>query len=313
MRYQDAPTLFSWLTNNPVKLTSSLLDKIEALPDLLQFDGNELNADEYKPEALNHFLHNCSNDFSAAWHTKDELQLFIEFPDSVKQYQDKPIESVETVHTWLQQLPFEVCIGGLPYIDWISPRFEYKTTVLAGQYPLGWLLAFKGEGHKYLISNRWLEHAPLKVHRQGDTTYLQFHQLSVPASVALEQAVPAWAALDTSPEGGFLPENLSPETGTMGQYDDSDGSMSVVVVGRDPSLRELQEACVARNMRGLEDGREIKQIIYVFMEPERAQKHLHQLWLREIECHTFIDGKEVNLSESYKPPAYNKPSWVVES
>ncbi|MDJ0728127.1 MAG: hypothetical protein QNJ38_23770 [Prochloraceae cyanobacterium] len=45
------------------------------------------------------------------------------------------------------------------------------------------------------------------------------------------------------------------------------------------------------------------------MIPKEAQQHLHELWLREIECWTFPEGLKARIDENYNPTP-DKPDWV---
>jgi hypothetical protein len=313
MSAQPALTLLSWYSSQAATLASSLINAADTLPEELQVDYDECEVKALTPEVIGQSAETCKEQLIANWYEPLESQISLQKPDAVKLLQQSPPTSLESLHDQLKDLPFDVCIGGTLFSQWLRDDFQHTSLVLPGQYPLGWLLVLKGDGHKYLVSKRWLEYVPAKIIEKGDMTYIQCHELSVDSATALEQAMPVWHLLSTSPEGGFLPKNLQPEFERNSQYNSADGSISITVIGRDPSLRELQEACVARNFRGLADGRPIKKIIYVFMEADRAKKHVHALWLREIDCHTFIEGKEVNLTADYTPPAYCKPEWILES
>jgi hypothetical protein len=47
----------------------------------------------------------------------------------------------------------------------------------------------------------------------------------------------------------------------------------------------------------------------VFLEEQNAERHLHELWLRELECRAVVGGREVRLDTDYHP-APDKPEWV---
>jgi hypothetical protein len=94
-----------------------------------------------------------------------------------------------------------------------------------------------------------------------------------------------------------------------GQYNSDEGALYVTVFGSDPTLGQMKDLCYAREFLQFEGGQPIRKIIYVFMEPERAHHWLHELWLREIECRTFIDGIEVVLSDNYTPPSNKNLLW----
>jgi hypothetical protein len=40
----------------------------------------------------------------------------------------------------------------------------------------------------------------------------------------------------------------------------------------------------------------------VFIQESEARQNLYELWLREIECWTYLDGVETRIDEDYSPP-----------
>jgi hypothetical protein len=51
-------------------------------------------------------------------------------------------------------------------------------------------------------------------------------------------------------------------------------------------------------------------VAYIFTESEEAARaHLHDLWLRELECWAFIDHLQTRIDLDYHPTP-NKPEWV---
>jgi hypothetical protein len=271
------------------------------LPTSLQVDADSI--DTFDSGSIQQSLLTCRHHTIALWEDDPSLQISLEQPDTLRWHGGDTM-SRKQVFDWLEKLPFQVAFGGK------RPGWPQTPALLPGQFPPGWLIAFKGEGHRYLVSQRWLDYAPVLVEKRGDMTLVQLHDLNADDQTALQQAEASWLAMGNTESGGFLPRNLKPKEGVNGIFDPEDGSMSVLVVGRDPTLRELQEACVARNFRGAADGSEIKKIVYLFSEPERAEKHIYDLWLRGIECHAFLQGKEVNLSAGYQAPQPEKIPWI---
>jgi hypothetical protein len=70
----------------------------------------------------------------------------------------------------------------------------------------------------------------------------------------------------------------------------------------------MLEACMLR-IEPQDESKPIDRVAFVFMEEERARKHLHHLWLRELECWVVVKGQEKRLDEDYRP-APKKPDWV---
>lgn len=228
--------------------------------------------------------------------------------DLVRLAHDNEPARVADVLARLRDLPFTVAVGGPHYTVWGfgGSALPYQGPSVPPHGWLGWMIAFKGEGHRQLLSRRWLQWAPARVIEQGDLTLVQFHDLDVDAKQALEQAKPGheWLAR------GFLDPRTRPGISGNLLYSPKERSARIVVDGRDPSERELDVACWLRSFRGEADGGAIDRMIYVFIEPERARRALHALWLRECECWTFVDGAEVRLDADYAPEPPPRPAWV---
>ncbi|TVQ86953.1 MAG: hypothetical protein EA397_19465, partial [Deltaproteobacteria bacterium] len=181
-----------------------------------------------------------------------------------------------------------------------------------------WAAAFKGEGHRNLVSRRWLDYGPWRLIRApNDTSFIELHSLDVPDDVAFQQAFEALKILGLSSTGGYIPHRLParqhlahPELYT--HYDATARQLIVPVHGRPLEPTELLEACIARRFYdGPEDG--IDQVTFVFLEEDNARRHLFDLWLRDLGCRAIIDGREVDLLQDYEPPPPTKPDWVKQA
>jgi hypothetical protein len=90
------------------------------------------------------------------------------------------------------------------------------------------------------------------------------------------------------------------------------GCLEIVVgPGNAVEEREMLLACAERLHHNLTQPKSnrIRHIAYVFMDRADAEAHLHQLWLREIQC-WYVDGKgKHRLDAGYKPTP-NPPDWV---
>jgi hypothetical protein len=179
-------------------------------------------------------------------------------------------------------------------------------------FPHGWACAFRGAGHDRLVSRRWLDFGPWRVVRgPGDTTLVQFHDLNADAATALEQARPGHERMGISDTGGFIQSGYVYEHQIGGIYVAADRKLRIVVHRRDVSQGEMLDACAVRYYQGMGPGKPVDNIAYVFMEEAPARAHLHELWLRGLECWAIIAGREVRLDEDYHP-APEKPAWVVQ-
>ncbi len=194
--------------------------------------------------------------------------------------------------------------GGQPH-EYDAPSFG------DGHYEHGWVCAFRGSGNSQLVSRRWLDYGPWRVIRgDGDLTAVQFHDLDAEDLEALAQAEPAHQRMGISDEGGFIPPR--PATwrypALRNLYDPKSRQLTVVVHGRSVSQAEMLEACALRLYQPMEVP--VDNVAFVFMTEEPARQHLHELWLRGLECRAIIQGQEVRLDADYSPaPAV--PEWVT--
>ncbi len=136
---------------------------------------------------------------------------------------------------------------------------------------------------------------------------MQFHDLAADAATSLEQAKPGHAALSSEPDGGFVQDGYLLQHDFKGVLDAARGVLKVVVMGRTLPPREMLDACAAR---GDVRGTTLNNIAFVFLDEGEIGDHLHQLWLRGLECWTIRDGREVRLDDTYAPPPPEPPAWA---
>jgi hypothetical protein len=200
-------------------------------------------------------------------------------------------------------------IGGLPFSvaslpshnDVWEREFGYRAPGFdEGHTPHGWACAFRGDGHDRLVSRRWLEHGPWeRIRAPQDTSFVQFHDPEATPGAALEAARCGHARMGITDAGGYLQAQPAFATDLAGLYDRATETMKLVVDGRDVSQREMLDACQLRRLR--RDER-VTTVAYIFVEPERAEAHLAELWLRELQCWTIVDGEERRLDDSSSLP-----------
>ncbi|MDC0711903.1 hypothetical protein POL68_25775 [Stigmatella sp. ncwal1] len=217
----------------------------------------------------------------------------------------------QAVLSLLVPLPFTVASFDTAHPSWEKGLDAYEAPGFGYQhYSHGWACAFKGTGHDALVSRRWLEHGPWRVLKGADdTTLVQFHDLAADSATALAQAKPGHERMGITRTGGYLPRNYTPQQDLQGVYDSKEKSLRIVVHGRDVAPGEMLDACAARQFQLLGQDKTVQRVAYVFMEPARAQAHLHELWLHDLECWTIELGKEIRLDKDYKPTPV-KPDWV---
>ncbi|MFC3996252.1 hypothetical protein ACFOVU_10025 [Nocardiopsis sediminis] len=204
---------------------------------------------------------------------------------------------------FLNSVPFEVASFGTRHSEWLDDPDPYYAAGFGNHHlPHGWACAFKGDGHRNLVSRRWLVTGPWRV-LQGpdDTTLVQFHDLGLDAEAALEQALPAHEHMGISPQGGYLQTPYVYRHELKGLYDENRHVLKIVVLGRTVSAVEMRDACAARRDNALGPDRPIDNVAFIFPDPEEARAHLPRLWPYELECWTIIDGFETRLDTDQPP------------
>jgi len=89
--------------------------------------------------------------------------------------------------------------------------------------------------------------------------------------------------------------------------------LRILITTRDVEQREMREACALRHDQHLGEDKPLERISYIFFDAEAAHRHLHELWLRELECYTFDSGgNHIRLDDTYEPPPPVKPQWVLD-
>ena len=215
----------------------------------------------------------------------------------------------------LAELPFNVCSTGPLYEEWFGSLREGYEARRFGRlhWEHGWGCLFRGEGHARLVSRRWLDYGPWRLLRgANDTSLVQFHDLEADAAAALAQSRPGHERMGISDVGGYIPTNYSYAQDLKGLYYAAERKMHVTVpYGERVTQREMLDACAARFYQGLGPERPLDNVVYVFVDDDAARESLHELWLRGLECRSFVKGVEGRLDDGYRPPPPDKPDWVV--
>jgi hypothetical protein len=215
----------------------------------------------------------------------------------------------------LEPLPFEICALGAVFFDeWIKadyPRWGFGRSHIEH----GWGCAFRGAGHDRLVSRRWLDFGPWRViRRPNDTTFIQFHDLTItdPAE-AYEQAKVGHERMGNSKIGGHLQHMLSVFLGhTAGLYIESSKTLEIVVPPKtEVGQMQMHWACAERLHHRLTRPahQPIERVAFVFFDEADARAHLHELWLRELEC-WHVDGSGKHRLDLDYHPTPNPPEWV---
>ncbi len=186
--------------------------------------------------------------------------------------------------------------------------FEKETPRLMGHMAeLGWGCFFKGAGHDHFASPRWLEHGPWLLERHGDVTYVQLYDLALEGDAAWEQGQRAMLRLS---EGFFSRFGFS-EVPIPGTYGPETRTFTITKTDQGVSQIELWRFCLLRCTQRDDEAEPIEHVRVVFTEERDARRHLHELWLRGLECWALLaDGRRVRLDLDYQPPARILPEWV---
>jgi hypothetical protein len=210
----------------------------------------------------------------------------------------------------LESWPCELASFGAIHRTW-SARSDFPGPGFGDlHFPLGWACAFRGAGHERLVSRRWLEFGPWRLMRGGhDTSFVQFHSLDADADTAFLQARAGHERMGISDVGGFIQSGYVYTFPLDGVYCPQEKRLRVLVHGRTVSQLEMLDACAARLYQVLGPQRPVESIAYVFADEAEAAAHLHELWLRELECWTIVNGQEVRIDITYQPPPKVEPEW----
>ncbi len=212
----------------------------------------------------------------------------------------------------LESLPWTQVTFGSIYSSWYDyDSKEYPHIRFADMHhPLSWGCAFKGLGHRELVSRRWLEFGPWHLLKgANDTSFVQFHDLEADCETALEQAKIGHQRMGFTTTGGIIPSKSSFRHPIKGLYTFEERKLEIVTIERKISQSEMLDCCAARYHQALGEDKPLDTLAYVFMKEDEAREHLHELWLREIECWTFINGSRTRIDTDYHPIP-QKPDWV---
>ena len=180
----------------------------------------------------------------------------------------------------------------------------------------GWGCAFRGVGHDRLVSRRWLDFGPWRViRRPHDTTFIQFHDLAItdPAA-AYEQAKVGHQRMGIDPIGGFIQGiDLDVIGEVRGLYLPAERMLEIVVgPGNSVEQQDMRVACGLRLHHRLTKpaNDRIDHVAYVFMDRADAEAHLHELWLRELQC-WYVDERGKHRLDADYHPTPQPPAWVA--
>lgn len=256
-----------------------------------------------------------------AWWEPSDLQLgFRPRSDELVSF-SIPVDQVTlpAALALIEPLPFELCSFGAVFFDeWIAADYKRKG-FSRSHISFGWGCAFRGAGHDHLMSRRWLDFGPWRViRRPDDTALVQFHDLGLtdPAE-AYEQAKVGHQRM----REGFLYHNYADFIASVrGLYLPEQQRLEIVVPpGTTVDAESMYSAAAVRLYFHDHPGAghatkagsigPTKTVAYVFLDEAQARAHLHELWLRELECWLVDDKGKRRLDLDYQPVP-DPPAWV---
>ena len=248
------------------------------------------------------------DNFRVTWGDAPEFMVSNSFGEIVKIHSKSFPRDASPLVDFLADLPFSVASFSSIHEEWWG---HYDATGFGGlHYPHGVACAFKGEGHDQLVSRRWLEFGPWRtLTGPNDTTLVQFHDLDADSATARAQAEPGHNRMGVSDEGGFIAADHECIAGLGGRYYPADHRQKIMAGLREVSEREMLDACAARRDQHWGADRPSEHVGFIFMEEKLARRHLHELWLRELECWGVVNGQDQRLDTEYHATP-DPPAWV---
>jgi hypothetical protein len=269
---------------------------------------------KYVKDWIEYYVSKCESDVGLFWDNIDEIpdhHISYDQECVVKFHNKDFVGDANDLLKLISPIPWTVAAFMSTNLDHFDD--EYSAPGFANlHFSLDWGCAFKGEGHKRLVSQRILEFGPWHLIRdeENDITLVQFHDLNADSETALEQAKPGHALMSKPFEGAFFQKdfNLAGELDVL--YEPAERKVKVIVAGRDVPITEMVDMAKARYEQLLGPEKPFDSVAYIFTESEEAARaHLHDLWLRELECWAFIDHIQTRIDLDYHPTP-NKPEWV---
>jgi len=296
-------------------------DLAETFRQVLKFSSLQMLAEaelvvddelqEFSPDWVEKYIAKCEHEVYLDWPFRHKFALFNR-DDIVKfALPDVPLDA-QYVLNLLAPLDWSVACFRALYGAWEGHGNRFDTPSFGDRhYSLGWGCAFKGYGYKRLVSRRWLDFGPWHLlHGPHDTTLVQFHDLHTDAETAKLQARPGHLRMADSDIGGYIRSDFRFTLNKGGLYFPEEKQLRVVVVDREVSQREMLEACAAVRYQALGPNQPLESACFVFTEAvEQAYEHLHELWLRQLQCRAFVDGVEQRIDQAYRAEPV-KPEWV---
>jgi len=263
-------------------------------------------------------MRNAKQTGSARWRDAVDQIEFLPNSELVVFSFDDAFDELADAMKLLEPLPFELCILDTPFASaWRAASYE-RTGFGRSNLDHGWGCVFRGAGHDRLASRRWLDFGPWRViRRPDDTTWIQFYDLAItdPAE-AYAQAWPGHDRMGNGPIGGYIGFHdamlIEGAVKEGGIYIRETRTIELVIP---PGTQVAQGTMLAQCARRLQRRHKARQsepvdhIAYIFLDRADAEAHLHELWLRELQC-WYVDERGKHRLDSDYHPTPDPPAWV---
>jgi len=205
--------------------------------------------------------------------------------------------TLESIFDLLETMDFQDAVLGSMHEQWSHGDSLYLGPILGPHYRLGLACAFKGTGHDRVLSRRFLEYGPWRLHhRPRDLSIVQFHELHANADAAIEQARFGHERMEL----GHIEDFRSIGDELTGSYVASE-RLWRVDVDEELDDSELLEAVYVMRAQPFGPEKTVERVAYVFTNEELAKAHVHEIWIRGFETWVLTGQELKRLDVGYVP------------
>ncbi|MFN7897274.1 MAG: hypothetical protein ACK5Q6_14200 [Cyanobacteriota bacterium] len=242
-----------------------------------------------------------NDQLSVTW-GEDAILEYSRARDHMMLHRSRYEVSAEALVELLRDMPFEACTTSTLDPTWWQGHDSIH----------GWAFALKGTGHR-LVSRRVVDRGPWRLHRDGDLTVFQFHDLGVDEATALAQAAPGHALLAPMWLGGhYAGQSWAFKSNAYDykpQFYERETQTSVLLFHEGEAPRRTIGIAAGSRIHQL-FAEQVSQVRFVYMDEESARKQLEILWLYAIESSVMTYNGETRIDTDYVPSEVVLPLWV---
>ncbi|MEA5415868.1 hypothetical protein [Synechococcus sp. BA-132 BA5] len=242
-----------------------------------------------------------NDELSVTW-GEDAILQYSRARDHLTLHRSRCEVSAESLVALLRDMPFEACTTSTLDPSWWQGHDSIH----------GWAFAIKGEGHR-LVSQRVIDRGPWRLHRDGDLTVFQFHDLDVDEGTALAQAAPGHALLAPMWQGGhYAGQSWAFKSNAYDykpQFYERATQTSVLLIHEGEAPRRTIGIAAGSRIHQL-FTEQVSRVRIVYMDEEAAKRQLEMLWLYSIESYAMTGKGEIRIDAGYVPLEVDLPSWV---